>query len=62
MKPGPVTRQAGAGVHKLGLDSERDALLYVPDVCAKGTSPLVISLHGANGTAERGLKILHAFD
>ena len=59
VKPGPATRQAGSGVHKLGLDAERDALLYVPDVCAKGTSPLVISLHGANGTAERGLKILH---
>lgn len=58
MKPGPVTQPEAAGVHRLELDTRRDALLYIPETCTRGAVPLVLSLHGANGTAERGLKLL----
>jgi predicted esterase len=55
-RPGRPTREAPTGLQSLGLDTERDGLLYVP----KGyrvdhPAPLVLTLHGAGGTAQHGL-------
>ena len=56
-RPGPVTSPAPAtGLQPLGLDTDRDALLYVPDqVTAGAPAPMALLLHGAGGTAEGGL-------
>ncbi|MBW3645674.1 MAG: twin-arginine translocation signal domain-containing protein [Actinobacteria bacterium] len=56
-RPGPVTSAAPAtGLQPLGIDTDRDALLYVPDQVTPGTpAPMVLLLHGAGGTAEAGL-------
>ena len=44
------------GLIPLGLDPERDALLYVPAVYRPDTPlPLALMLHGAGGTASGGL-------
>lgn len=46
-------------VLRLGLDKERDALLYIPrGYRADQAAPLVLVLHGAGGNAERGLNPL----
>jgi phospholipase/carboxylesterase len=47
------------GLHPLGLDQSRDALLYVPESCAgSARQALVVSLHGAGGSAEHGIDLL----
>jgi predicted esterase len=47
------------GLHPLGLRTERDALLYVPESSAKfDQAPLVLSLHGASRDANRGIELL----
>lgn len=44
------------GLHWLGLDGGRDALLYVPAGHRSASpAPFVLSLHGAGGNAESGL-------
>lgn len=44
------------GLHSLGLDARRDALLYVPTSYNPARpAPLVLALHGAGGDAENGL-------
>jgi phospholipase/carboxylesterase len=57
----PSEEPLGAGLHRLGLESERDGLLYVPngyrpDVAA----PLVLMLHGSGGDARGGIDPLLA--
>jgi phospholipase/carboxylesterase len=48
-----------AGLHPLGLDAKRDALLYVPEAYdGQRAVPLIVNLHGAGGNAERGLRFL----
>jgi phospholipase/carboxylesterase len=48
-----------SGLHPLGLRTERDALLYVPESAAKfDQAPLVLSLHGASRDANRGISLL----
>jgi len=48
----------GKGLHPLGLDDARDALLYVPESCAESArQPLVVSLHGAGGSATHGIDL-----
>ena len=43
----------GPGVHPLGLEHERDGLLYVPRGYVAGTpTPLMVLFHGAGGTAQ----------
>ncbi len=43
----------GPGVHALGLDHDRDGLVYVPRGYVAGTpSPLLVLFHGAGGTAQ----------
>jgi phospholipase/carboxylesterase len=44
------------GLRRTGLETDRDGLLYVPDSFRPDRqSPLIITLHGAGGTAEQGL-------
>jgi phospholipase/carboxylesterase len=46
----------------LGLDTSRDALLYVPtSYQADHPAPLAVMLHGAGGIAEHGLGLLRNF-
>ena len=43
----------GSGSHPLGLDHERDGLLYLPRTYTAGTAaPLMVLFHGAGGTAQ----------
>lgn len=47
------------GIRNIGLDEERDALLYVPKTYSPDHPlPFILSLHGAGGSAEHGLFIL----
>jgi phospholipase/carboxylesterase len=61
-RPGStVAASIAPGLHPLGLRDDRDALLYVPELSAKlEKAPLVISLHGASGKADRGINLLRA--
>ena len=53
--PEPV----GPGDHPLGLDAERDPVLHVPaGLDPVVAAPLLVSLHGAGGTAAGGLALL----
>lgn len=55
-QPGQVAEQNRPGLHALGLDGSRDALLYVPDSYRQDKpAPFVLMLHGAGGNAENGL-------
>jgi phospholipase/carboxylesterase len=48
-----------AGLHPLGLDEKRDALLYVPESYdGQKAVPLIVNLHGAGGNAERSMRFL----
>lgn len=50
-----------AGLHPLGFRDERDTLLYVPESSAKfAKAPLVISLHGASRSSDRGISLLRS--
>ena len=54
-QPDPGTG-VSPGLHRLGLDDRRDALLYVPTAHRpEQQAPLVLSLHGAGGNEEGGL-------
>ena len=57
----PVQPAEGApgGRHKLGLDTPRDGLLYVPvRYQANRPAPLAVLLHGAGGSAQRARAVL----
>jgi phospholipase/carboxylesterase len=55
-RPGNPTGAISPGLHRLGLDDERDAALYVPaGYRADRPSPFVLSLHGAGGNELFGL-------
>ncbi|HYC02333.1 MAG TPA: PHB depolymerase family esterase [Azospirillaceae bacterium] len=55
----PATPGFGPGTHELGLDKERDGLVYVPaSAPADRPAPLVLLLHGAGGNAEGMLALL----
>lgn len=62
-RPGdaPPAEPAGPGEHELGAADERDSLLFVPSSAAAGEPvPLVVSLHGAGGSARGGLDLLRS--
>jgi phospholipase/carboxylesterase len=49
------------GLHPLGFRTERDALLYVPESSMKfEKAPLVVSLHGASRSSDRGISLLQS--
>jgi phospholipase/carboxylesterase len=55
-RPGQPTETAAPGLHPLGLDRDRDAVLLVPaGYRADQPAPFVLSLHGAGGNAASGL-------
>lgn len=55
----PTEAGATSGLHPLGLERQRDGLIYVPKLYQPGSSvPLVLMLHGAGGDAEGALRIL----
>ena len=55
-RPGQPTETVSPGLHALGLDRDRDALLLVPaGYRADQPAPFVLSLHGAGGDATSGL-------
>src|SRR5215217_7126232 len=55
-RPGPPTETVSPGLHALGLDRDRDALLLVPaGYRPDQLAPFVLSLHGAGGDASSGL-------
>src|SRR5215217_3471400 len=61
-RPGQPTEMASPGLYPLGLDRDRDALLFVPaGYRADQPAPFVLSLHGAGGDANSGLYPLRAF-
>jgi phospholipase/carboxylesterase len=48
-----------AGLHPLEFRSQKDALLYVPESSLKlEKAPLVVSLHGASRSSDRGIELL----
>ncbi len=57
----PGSGAAQPGLHPLGLRPDRDALLYIPESAAKHEkAPLIVSLHGANRNADRGIELLRS--
>jgi phospholipase/carboxylesterase len=55
-RPIPPTESVAPGLHRLGLDRARDAVLLVPaGYQPDQPAPFVLSLHGAGGDAEGGL-------
>lgn len=59
-RPKSPTVTASAGLHPLGLNGQRDGLVYVPKTYrVDRPAPLVLMLHGAGGNANGAIKILH---
>ena len=55
-RPGRPHVPAKPGLHRLGLDSGRDALLYVPEeLAADGPAPFALMLHGAGGSGQSAM-------
>ena len=48
------------GTHPLGLERERDAILQLPEKAASTPLPLLIVLHGANGSGQGMLRRIGA--
>jgi phospholipase/carboxylesterase len=53
-----VSTQPEPGLHRLGLDGRRDALLYVPASVVQGAAPLVVMLHGAGGSGNNAFGMM----
>lgn len=57
-RPGPPTGTVSAGTFPLGLATGRDGLLFVPSgYSATQPAPLILALHGAQGTAASQLTL-----
>ena len=58
-RPTKPTEAGTSGLSRLGLNTERDGLIYVPlNYQASQPAPLILMLHGAGGDAEGALAIL----
>lgn len=58
-RPKSTTANAETGLHPLGLNGQRDGLVYVPKTYRPDRPiPLVLMLHGAGGDANGAMKIL----
>jgi phospholipase/carboxylesterase len=58
-RPGSPSESGLPGLHPLGLNDQRDGLLFVPDSYRADTpAPLVLMLHGAGSDARSGLRPL----
>ncbi len=51
-RPHASNGQCTPGLHRLGLNRQRDAILYVPQA-SRAIWPLLVLLHGAGGAPER---------
>ncbi len=61
-RPKQPDAPAAPGLHPLGLSTQRDGLLYVPSgYRADQPAPLALLFHGAGGTAEHGIGLLHSY-
>jgi len=61
-RPQQPTDDAPVGLQPLGLEAGRDGLLYVPaGYQPDRPAPLVVSLHGAGGNEQGGLRLLQSF-
>jgi phospholipase/carboxylesterase len=59
-RPRTPTWTSAPGLHALGLERDRDALLYIPSgYHADHPAPLAVMLHGAGGTAQHGMSLVH---
>lgn len=59
-RPGQRTESVSPGLHTLGPDQGRGAILYVPaGYRPEQPAPFVLSLHGAGGNEQSGLFPLH---
>lgn len=57
----PITHSP-PGLYPLGLESQRDGLLYVPSgYSPERATPLILMLHGAGGDAEAGIRLVKPF-
>jgi phospholipase/carboxylesterase len=60
-RPGAASGSAQPGLHPLGISTDRDAFLYIPESSQKHEKPpLIVSLHGANRNADRGIELLRS--
>jgi phospholipase/carboxylesterase len=60
-RPQAVTAVGPTGLQRLGLGDRRDGLLYVPATYSSDEpATLVLSLHGAGGTAQHGLGLFQS--
>ena len=60
-RPGKKVSQniSSTGLHKLGLDQQRDGLIYIPPAyTADKPAALAVMLHGAGGNAEHGISLI----
>ncbi|MCA1592495.1 MAG: phospholipase [Acidobacteria bacterium] len=57
-----IVETGPAGLQPLGLEGQRDGLLYVPaQYRAEHPAPLALMLHGAGGDAQGGMSMLQSF-
>jgi phospholipase/carboxylesterase len=60
-RPGATSISTPPGLRPLGLRTDRDALLYIPESAARREKvPLILSLHGASRNADRGIDLLRS--
>jgi phospholipase/carboxylesterase len=60
--PKYLSTKGETGLKQLGIDSRRDALLYIPgEYTPERSIPLAVMLHGAGGDAHHGLDLLRNF-
>jgi phospholipase/carboxylesterase len=59
-RSGATNKAPDSGLRPLSITKDRDALLYIPKNTGAQPQALVVSLHGAGGSAQHGLDLLQA--